>query len=104
MNKAGFNQYKRAKASLYRRPWFIALTWVCSFASFGLVYLSAKVLAADVAGFRSCHANDTGLQSVACGKASVNFGDLVLFILFAASSALMFSLFTAALRMVRKKA
>jgi hypothetical protein len=102
MNNAGYNQYKKSKAPIFQRPYFIGLTWLASFGSLGLLYVSAKVLSADIAGFRSCSDNAEGLVVVSCGKQGLNFGDLLLFLLFVACVTLTMSLFTAAWRMSRR--
>ncbi|MDB5169201.1 MAG: hypothetical protein JWO41_557 [Candidatus Saccharibacteria bacterium] len=101
MNKAGFNQYKKAKAKFHRSPWFILGTWVLGFGSIGLLYLSGRVLSNDIAGFRSC-SDSNGIVVLNCGKSSLNVGDLVLFVLFIACIALTMSLFTAGWRMLQR--
>jgi hypothetical protein len=101
MNKTGYNQYKRAKVKFMRSPLFILGTWILGFGSLAILYVTGKVLSNDISGFRSCdHSN--GIIVANCGKASLNFGDVVLFVLFAACVALSMSLFTAGWRMLKR--
>jgi hypothetical protein len=81
---------------------FIAFVWLSSFLSLGLLYLSARVLAADFASFRSCSSNSS-LAIHNCGKGSLNFGDIGLVLLFILSATMVVSLFTAAWRLTRNR-
>lgn len=101
MNRAGYNQYKRAKVKFMRSPGFILGTWILGFVSISLLLFIGKILSNDIAGFRSCN-HSNGIIVANCGKASLNFGDVVLFMLFAASIALTMSLFTAGWRMLKR--
>ena len=85
-----------------RSPKFVAVCWVGSVLSLALLYVLAKAVIADAASFRSCSANDAGITVVNCGKASVNFGDVLLIGLFILSAALTVSLFTAAWRVSQR--
>lgn len=87
-----------------RSPVVVGLSWTAGFVSLGLVYLSGKLLAADLAAFRSCDANSSGLQIASCGKHGINFSDMVLITFFGLSIALVMSLFTASWRMSRRVA
>ena len=92
---------KRAKATKQRAPMLIVVTWVSSFLSLGLLFLTGSVLMSDFGSFRSCSHNN-GLTVSSCGKQSLNLGDLMLCILFVLSAALVVSLFTAAWRMSKR--
>lgn len=87
------NNGKFAKRSLK----FVIFSWAVSFASLGLLYAAGSAVYAIFASFRSCDANNTnGLSITACGKLSLNLGDVVIIGLFVAASALTVTLFTAA--------
>lgn len=81
---------------------FIAGTWIGSFVSLGILYLTGAAVTAELSGFRSCSSNNSGLQVVNCGKQSLNFGDVVLIVLFILSAALAVTMFTAAWRTIRQ--
>lgn len=85
-----------------RSPKFIAGAWVAGFLSVGLLYVISRVFTSDLASFRSCNANNSGLSIVSCGKQSPNFGDVLIFLVFVMAAALTVSLFTAAWRFSRK--
>jgi hypothetical protein len=95
----------RAKTS--RRPsrplWQVVALWVLSLLSVGLLYLAGNAVDADLGSFRSCNSNNSGLTISNCGKQGLNFGDVVLFILFALAACLVVTLFTAAWRTTRGK-
>lgn len=80
----------------------IVRQWVFWLISVGAAYGVARFVASDFAAFRSCSRNDTGLYINNCGKQGLNFGDLVLIALFAASILIAVGLFNSALRMSRK--
>jgi hypothetical protein len=79
---------------------FIALLWIASFLSLGLLYFSAGAVESDFAGFRSCSSNSS-LAIHSCGKDSLNLGDVGLVLLFILAAAMVVSLFTAAWRVTR---
>ena len=85
-----------------RSPLTITGSWLASFASIGCVYLTSRMLMADLAAFRSCNSNNNGLQIVSCGKRSLNMGDLLLFVLVALSVALVVALFWHSWRITRR--
>lgn len=93
---------KSSKPSQPRPLWMVITTWVCSLLSTGLLYLAAIAVDADLASFRSCSANSSGLTISNCGKQSLNPGDLILIALLILSACLTVTLFTAAWRMTRR--
>ncbi len=85
-----------------RSPAIIGLSWITGFLSLGLPYYSAKLLLSDLAAFRPCSTNSSGLHIVSCGKHGINLGDLLFLTLFGLAAALTFSLFSAAWHMSRR--
>jgi hypothetical protein len=77
-------------------------TWIGVLLSIGLLFEAGSAVLSDLTGFRSCNSNTSGLSVAVCGKQSVNFGDIMLMILFVAAAALVVSLATVAWRMTRK--
>ncbi len=86
-----------------RSPLVIAGSWLASFASIGIAYVTGRVLMGNLAGFRSCDSNSDGLKIVSCGKDGLNAGDFLILLLFILSAALVFALFTMSWRMTRRK-
>lgn len=80
----------------------LAMSWVATLASLGLLYGAGGAVLATFGSFRSCDANNTGLFIRNCGKESLNVGDVIIIGLFITSAALVASVFTASLRMTRK--
>lgn len=85
-----------------RSPVLIGLSSLTAIVSLALVYLSGRLLAADLAAFRSCDTNSSGLQVATCGKHGLNFSDLIFLVFFGLSVALTASLCTASWRMTRR--
>lgn len=85
-------------------PFMIAMIWVGSVLSLGLLVFLALAVKTDLAGFRSCNANSSGLSITSCGKQGLNVGDVLLVALFVLSAALVVTLLTAASRTIRKRA
>ena len=80
----------------------LAASWIATILSAFLLFQAGLALSSDMSGFRSCDANSSGLTVAMCGKQSLNFGDVVLLILFVCSAALLVSIGTAALRITRR--
>jgi hypothetical protein len=77
-----------------RSPGYLIFIWITSFLSVGLLLLAGNAVRSDIAQFRSCNSNSSSLAIHACGKTSLNVGDLVLFLLFVLCAGLAVSLFT----------
>lgn len=92
-------QYARGGSRKFRM-----FSWVMSFFSLGLLYVSGVAVSSTFGAFRPCSSNNTGLVVNGCGKQSLNLGDLIILTLFVAASALVASLFTASWRMTRRNA
>ncbi len=56
-----------------------------------LVFISGDFVYQDLAGFRPCSVNDTGLSVVSCGKSSLTPGDMVAIVIFIATVTMAFS-------------
>lgn len=91
----------KAKRTRTRSPGFIIMTWVSAVLSVGLMLLVGNGFKADIAGFRPCSVNNSGLTLSTCGRQGINIGDLVFFGLFVLSACLVVTLFTAGWRMSR---
>ncbi len=83
-------------------PVLLVLSWVGSLLSIGLLFVFGNAVISDFASFRSCNSNSAGISVAACGKQSLNVGDLMLLLLFALAAALVVTLFTAAWRLSRR--
>jgi uncharacterized membrane protein len=81
---------------------YVVGSWVLSFFSLGLLYVAAVAVRSDIGQFRSCNANNAGLVIHACGKGSINTGDVILIGLFILSACLVVSLFTHSWRLVKR--
>ena len=56
-----------------------------------LVFISGDFVYQDLAGFRPCSVNNTGLSVVSCGKSSLTPGDMVAIVIFVATVTMAFS-------------
>ena len=56
-----------------------------------LVFISGDFVYQDMAGFRPCSVNNTGLSVVSCGKSSLTPGDMVAIVIFVASVTMAFT-------------
>jgi small-conductance mechanosensitive channel len=73
---------------------YVVFVWVMSLLSVGLLLLAGTAVRSDIGQFRSCNSNNSGLVIHACGKSSLNVGDLILFVLFILCAGLVVSLIT----------
>jgi hypothetical protein len=87
--------------SKQRSTGHLVFIWFSSFVSVGLLLLAGNAVRSDVGQFRSCNSNSSGLVIHACGKTSLNIGDLILFCLFILCAALVVSLFTHSWRLTK---
>jgi small-conductance mechanosensitive channel len=93
-NKA---QVKRKRHSLS----YILFTWVAAVLSLFLLVPTGAAIGAETVSFRSCNVNNNDLVIDACGKQSLNMGDLVILLLFVGSLCVVVCLFTHAWRISR---
>lgn len=100
MSKARNGEGKYAKA--YSKK-FIIFMWFCSLLSVLLLYFAGTALTDTMSAFQSCSTNSTGLSISNCGKQGLNFGDIIIFVLFALSATLTVSLVTASLRATKRR-
>jgi hypothetical protein len=82
----------------------VAVIWLGSIVSLGILAFMALAVKSDLASFRSCNANSSGLSITSCGKQGLNIGDILLLGLFILSAALVVTLLTAASRTIRGRA
>jgi hypothetical protein len=101
MNRAS-RANKRPGSVKERSTSFVIITWIASILAVGLLLLIGNAVKADIAGFRSCSVNNSGLTVTSCGRQGINAGDAILFGLFVMAASLVVTLFTAAWRMTRR--
>ena len=95
----------KSKVAVVSRPptrTAMAATAVGTLISFGILWLAGMAVSSDLASFRSCSSNNTGLYVRTCGKQGLNTSDIFLLILFILAGCMVVSLLTAAWRMIRR--
>lgn len=98
MNSYGVNQY-----TLRRRPvGTIIMSWLGVVVSSFVALPIGNMLVGNVAGFRPCSINSSGITVSSCGKSSVDITDLILAGLFFGAVMLVVCAVTHAIRMTRK--
>lgn len=98
MNSYGVNQY-----TLRRRPiGTIIMSWFGAVLSIFVAMPIGNMLVANVAAFRPCSINSSGITVASCGKTSVDITDLILSGLFFGAVMLVVCAVTHAIRMTRK--
>jgi hypothetical protein len=87
-----------------RRPSLkvLSLSWLIALASCLLLVPTSLAIWQDLISFRSCNVNSNDLGVTSCGKASLNSGDGLLFVLFLCCALVVLSLFTHAWRLTRR--
>lgn len=76
-------------------------SWLGALLSVALMYGAALAVFANFGSFRSCSAND-GRVLTDCGKHGINFGDLMIILIFVLTSFMAVSLATHAFRVTKR--
>lgn len=81
---------------------FILLHWIGGLLGLGAMYGIGRFLASNLAAFRSCDHNNTGLTVASCGKQGLDAGDFLSIVLLLVALAITIRLFSQAWHMSRK--
>ncbi len=66
----------------YKKVFLLLLKLIILIVSLSFVYFTGLVFYRDMISFESCSVNNTDLSIQSCGKTSIGFGDVMIFILF----------------------